>query len=309
MLVVLPALLLPEPQSAAVIDSLDTKSVSTTTEMAEMIEVVRATTGIPHSRTDYSSASDSVLSDGVGGEVGEIKAPQPELLVDAAPLSAETDEVPSSARTDAGTYVVTRVIDGDTIEVAIDGGRARVRYIGIDTPETVHPSQPIGCYGAEASARNKALVEGKRVRLERDISDTDHYDRLLRYVYVDDVFVNLSLVTEGYAHASTYPPDVKYTELFLAAQRAARASEKGLWGAVCAEPSVSKSATPVVSPITDPSASCVVKGNINLDDVRIYHLPGCQSYHQTVINEAAGERWFCSEAEALEAGWRKARNC
>jgi micrococcal nuclease len=77
---------------------------------------------------------------------------------------------------------VTRVVDGDTIKVEIDGVQYDVRYIGIDTPETVHPSQPVGCFGPEASARNKELVDGKRVGLEKDVSEMDRYGRLLRYV-------------------------------------------------------------------------------------------------------------------------------
>ena len=77
---------------------------------------------------------------------------------------------------------VVRVIDGDTIEVEIDGTSYRVRYIGIDTPETVHPQKPVECFGKEASEKNRELVEGKRVRLEKDVSDTDKYGRLLRYV-------------------------------------------------------------------------------------------------------------------------------
>jgi len=119
-------------------------------------------------------------------------------------------------------YRVTRVIDGDTIEVATDTGVKRVRYIGVDTPETVHPSKPIECFGKEASNKNKELVEGKWVRLERDISDTDRYGRWLRYVYVDDEFVNQLLVAEGYATVVTYPPDVKHAEQFRVAERAAR---------------------------------------------------------------------------------------
>ena len=114
---------------------------------------------------------------------------------------------------------VTRVVDGDTIEVSIGGTLYRVRYIGIDTPETVDPNRPVGCYGPEASAANKALVEGKTVTLERDVSDIDQYGRLLRYIYVGSTFVNAELVRQGYAHAYTYPPDVKYTPYLLSLHR------------------------------------------------------------------------------------------
>jgi len=129
--------------------------------------------------------------------------------------------------------VVKRVIDGDTIE--LDTGE-RVRYIGIDTPETKHPSKPVQCFGREASKRNTELVEGKEVLLEKDVSNTDRYDRLLRYIYLPNpdasseaIFVNEYLVEQGYAQVITYPPDVKYNEQLFAAQRAAQAENRGLW--------------------------------------------------------------------------------
>lgn len=149
----------------------------------------------------------------------------------AAP--AATSTAPAATST-AGTYLVTKVVDGDTIRVDIDGTSVAVRYIGVDTPETVHPSKPVECFGAEASARNAALVAGQRVRLEKDVSETDRYGRLLRYVYVGDTLVNLALVADGYAHASSYPPDVAHDAEFLAAERAAREAKVGLWGATCA---------------------------------------------------------------------------
>lgn len=128
----------------------------------------------------------------------------------------------------AGSYKVIRVIDGDTIE--IEGGE-RVRYIGMDTPETVDPRNPVQCFGKEASDRNKELVEGKTVRLVKDVSETDKYGRLLRYVYVGDEFINLELVKQGFAYSDTVPPDVKYQSLFIAAQKNARQAGVGLWSA------------------------------------------------------------------------------
>lgn len=124
---------------------------------------------------------------------------------------------------------VIRVIDGDTIEVGIGGSYYTVRYIGIDTPETKHPIQGVEYFGLEASEKNRQLVENKMVYLEKDISETDKYNRLLRYVFVGDVMVNAALVEGGYAEVSTYPPDVKYVELFLELQQEARESRRGLW--------------------------------------------------------------------------------
>lgn len=135
------------------------------------------------------------------------------------------------------TAIVTKVIDGDTIE--IDTGQ-KIRYIGIDTPETQHPTKGLECFGQEAKAKNKELIEGRRVRLIRDVSETDRYGRLLRYVYLTDItpsassegfFVNEYLVKEGYAYAATFPPDIKYNDYFKKLQDQAMQDKKGLWSA------------------------------------------------------------------------------
>jgi micrococcal nuclease len=122
---------------------------------------------------------------------------------------------------------VKRIIDGDTIELT-DG--RKVRYIGVDTPETKHPTKEQQCYGQAASEKNKELVEGKTVKLEKDVSETDRYGRLLRYVWVDDQLINLVLVRDGFAIASSYPPDVAKQEIFRDAEKTAREKNVGLWG-------------------------------------------------------------------------------
>lgn len=125
---------------------------------------------------------------------------------------------------------VIRVIDGDTIKVRIGGKEYSVRYIGIDTPETVAPGKPVQPYGPEATAKNKELVGGKTVRLEKDVSETDQYGRLLRYVYVGDLFVNKELVRLGYARQKAYPPDTKYQDDLIEAERqAGYFNEIGIW--------------------------------------------------------------------------------
>lgn len=122
---------------------------------------------------------------------------------------------------------VKRVIDGDTIVLT---NNQRVRYIGIDTPEISHPHKGVEWLGAEAKDFNKKLVEHKWVRLEFDIELRDKYGRLLAYVYVDDKFVNAELVKQGYAKVYTFPPNVKYVDLFLELQKEARGHTRGLWG-------------------------------------------------------------------------------
>lgn len=131
-------------------------------------------------------------------------------------------------RTAPANYsTVSRVIDGDTI--GIDTG-AKVRYIGVDTPETKHPRKGVEFYGKEAFSFNKQLVGGRRVRLECDVQKRDRYGRLLAYVYLPDgTFVNAELVRKGYARVSTYPPNVKYQELFLRLEQQARQKKRGLW--------------------------------------------------------------------------------
>lgn len=123
---------------------------------------------------------------------------------------------------------VLRVIDGDTIE--LENGQ-KVRYIGIDTPETVDPRRDLQCFGKEASLYNKTLVEGKEIYLEKDISQTDRYGRLLRYIYLEEngISINEQLVKEGYAVASSYPPDIKYQEKLRLTEQEARNNQKGLW--------------------------------------------------------------------------------
>lgn len=196
---------------------------------------------------------------------------------------------------------VARVIDGDTIE--IEGGQ-KIRYIGIDTPETVHPDKSLECFGLEASSKNKELVEGKEIELEKDVSETDKYGRLLRYVYIGDTFVNDFLVRQGYAHASSYPPDVKYQDQLRLAQQEAQANSRGLWSA-CQNGQTNHSQPSSSSQSSE--SGCLIKGNISTSGEKIYHTPGQQYYDKTVIDTSRGERWFCTEDEAIAAGWRKSK--
>ncbi|MFC1943064.1 thermonuclease family protein [Chloroflexota bacterium] len=115
------------------------------------------------------------------------------------------------------------MIDGDTI--TIEGGY-RVRYIGIDAPEIQPQAEP---FGSEAWQANQRLIEGKEVRLERDVSETDKYGRLLRYVWVDDILVEAELVRQGLALAKAYPPDTKYQDYLEQMQAEAREAGRGMW--------------------------------------------------------------------------------
>jgi micrococcal nuclease len=138
----------------------------------------------------------------------------------------------SNALTDPSVELrtVSRVIDGDTI--VVDQGE-RVRFIGVDTPETKDPRKPVQCFGEAASAFTSSLIPpGTQVRLVYDVERTDRYGRTLAYVYRadDDLFVNAALVRDGYAVSVTYPPDVAHADEFAALASDARAAGRGLWG-------------------------------------------------------------------------------
>ncbi len=128
--------------------------------------------------------------------------------------------LPLACQQPPGVAKVTQVIDGDTI--VIEGGY-HVRYIGIDAPEKDES------YYLEAKQANEELVEGKKVRLGKDISNKDKYGRLLRYVYVDGTFVNAEMVRQGYACAKAYLPDVKYQVYLEAMEKEARQEKRGSW--------------------------------------------------------------------------------
>ncbi len=126
--------------------------------------------------------------------------------------------------------VVSRVVDGDTLEVMRNGRRTRVRLIGMDTPETVDPRRPDGCFGAEATKELRRLMSGGEVLLQYDVDRADRFGRTLAYVFLaDGTFVNLDLVRRGFARVLTVPPNVAHAEEFRAAEREARQANTGLW--------------------------------------------------------------------------------
>ena len=188
-----------------------------------------------------------------------IASPSVAPIVAPPGSAAAASHPPSAASPVAATRQraqVVRVVDGDTIRVSVDGREATVRYIGIDTPETVDPRGPVECFGREASDQNSRLVAGRGVELEKDVSETDSFGRLLRYVYVGDLMVNEELVRNGYAHAVTYPPDVKYQDRLRALEAEAREKGVGLWApGACASPTPGPTRTPSASGAVVPTAS------------------------------------------------------
>lgn len=157
------------------------------------------------------------------------------LCTAACSSGAATDTAPGTLH---GPYPVTRVVDGDTVRVDRDGEEIVVRLIGLDTPETVAPDRPVECFGPEASARTKDLVEGGEVWLEYDeVSGlTDKYDRTLAFVWLDnDTMLNEVLVAEGFAEEVTYTDGYAHQADLRAAESRAREAGAGLWSACVGE--------------------------------------------------------------------------
>jgi len=152
--------------------------------------------------------------------------PGPPPVLPPTPLPIDTWELPYEL-----TGAVVKVVDGDTIDVELNGRMVRVHYIGVTTPETTHPTNGQEPCRPEAAEANQTLVEGQTVRLELDVQPWDHDQRLLAYVYVGDIMINAELVRQGYAQVATFPPNVCYVDHFQQLQRDARQAGAGCWKA------------------------------------------------------------------------------
>jgi micrococcal nuclease len=124
---------------------------------------------------------------------------------------------------------VVRVVDGDTVVVRYEGREERIRLIGVDTPETVHPNKPVEAYGEEAKEYTKKKLEEKNIQIEFDVQERDRYGRLLGYIWVDGLLFNDELLRMGYARVATFPPNVKYVETFKETEKNAREKQVGIW--------------------------------------------------------------------------------
>jgi micrococcal nuclease len=155
----------------------------------------------------------------------------------APPPAPTTHAIPGAGRGLAAT--VSSVIDGDTVELVVGGQHEQVRLLGIDTPETVHPSKPVECWGPEASALARRLLPpGTEVLVQRDQEARDRYGRLLTYLWRghDHLFVNRALVAEGAARTLSIAPNTSHRATLAAAEHEARSGRLGRWGACPAEP-------------------------------------------------------------------------
>ena len=159
------------------------------------------------------------------GSVGSVV-----LLIVASLLILRPWETADEGPADA-EVLVTRVVDGDTVEARIDGRTEDVRLIGIDTPESVQPGVPVECFGPEASELTERLLEGRRARLVFGVEDRDRYGRLLAYAHLGDRFVNAIIVRRGMARTLTIPPNDRHAALFRRLELEAARAGRGLWGA------------------------------------------------------------------------------
>ena len=161
-------------------------------------------------------------------------------------------------------YSVVKVVDGDTLSIDIDGQKQTLRLIGIDTPETVHPSKPVECFGREASAKAKEILTGQNIRIEKDTTqgDLDKYGRLLVYVFLKDgTNFNMMMIKQGFAYEYTYNLPYKYQQEFKLAEQTAREQKIGLWADnVCEEeviePSIKSTETPSKSDCSSNVYNC-----------------------------------------------------
>ena len=218
-------------------------------------------------------------------------------------------------------------MDGATIDVVAGGKELRVRYLGVEIPVTGGTDGEEGDLAERALEFNTFLVDGRTIELEKDVVETGPEGLVLRYVYVKGEMVNEVLLTNGYATVSGFPPDFAYKNSFLVAEESAKRDQRGFWKRSSSPPG-QEMPTPVPTPVSSfpggtlplpPGAQqggvvCdfsrtdepVIKGNVeSRTGERIYHIPGGFFYATTKVEESDGDRWFCTEDEAIEAGWKK----
>lgn len=215
------------------------------------------------------------------------------------------------------TAKVVSITDGDTIVVDINGKTEKLRFIGIDTPEIHHPNKPVQHFGKEASDYTTKQLTNKTIYLQKDVSERDKYGRLLRYVWlvkpsknepskeevIENCF-NAELVKNGYAHAYTYPPDIKYNEIFKELEAKAREKRIGLWSNNNPDSENSKEIVvneKINQKYVADTKEGVIKGNRNS---RIYQMPGQRSYNKISKKNVV---YFKTEEEAKAAGYRPAK--
>jgi len=177
---------------------------------------------------------------------------------------------------------VVRVVDGDTFD--LEEG-VRIRLAGAEAPE-----YPEGCLSSKAKERLEELILGKEVEIE--VIEEDSFGRKVGLVMEDGLLIDKTMVEEGLARAES-GENPRHGADLLSAEDSAKKAERGIWSSLCAG-----------------EEGCLIKGNVRRDlGTKVYHLPECYNYEKIVVNEREGDQWFCSEAEAQKAGFRKSEDC
>ncbi|WP_093264352.1 thermonuclease family protein [Psychrobacillus sp. OK032] len=217
------------------------------------------------------------------------------------------EEISSNENTQiSGTIPVEviDVIDGDTIKVNYKGNVETIRYLLIDTPEMYHQTLGKQPYGDEAKSRNKQLLNSGDVSIEFDVGDrVDDYNRMLAYIYVDGVSVQETLLEEGLARvAYVFPPNTKYIDAFEQAAELAKYKKIGVWETTgyVTDRGFDTAVLNNQNVDSEKNGKCLIKGNINRQGKKIYHIPSGKYYEET-----KPEDWFCTEGEAMKAGFKK----
>ncbi|MBU4360904.1 thermonuclease family protein [Candidatus Parcubacteria bacterium] len=232
-------------------------------------------------------------------------------------LSKTGKEVIKYFSADAPLYLVTKVIDGDTFEIS---SKERVRFINIDAPEKGE------CYFEESTKALKDLIEGKYVRLIKDVQGVGDFGRLLRYVILpntqmdtdvktditdnksgDDILVDKYLAQNGYARYMPSPPNNQYRDLISSAMWQAYDDQLGMWGVCGYVPENINKRQQDTGPENE---DCIIKGNISEKGFgKTYLIPGCDNYNSVKVDTRKDEQYFCTEKEAQDAGFWKANGC
>ncbi|MFJ8066502.1 thermonuclease family protein [Psychrobacillus sp. NPDC096426] len=210
----------------------------------------------------------------------------------------------TTGRTDQIPIEVINVIDGDTIKIKYNGNIETVRYLLIDTPETHHQTLGKQPFGEEAKSRNQQLLNSGVVTIEFDVGDRlDDYNRLLAYIYVDGVSVQETLLEEGLARvAYVFPPNTKYINEFEKAEEKGQNKKIGVWEipGYVTNRGFNTAALHKENVTFETNEKCIIKGNINRQGKKIYHIPSGKYYEMT-----KPEEWFCTEEDAVKAGFKK----
>ncbi|MFN4213182.1 MULTISPECIES: thermonuclease family protein [Exiguobacterium] len=235
---------------------------------------------------------------------GQVDPPESLVELEADYPSADVRQQVARPIGKTETVTLDRVVDGDTLKVEFESGATEsIRLLLVDTPETSHPTLPVQPFGEEAkSFVERWLPEGDTITLEYDVGRYDRYQRTLAYVWYDGVMLNEELLRRGLARvAYIYAPNTQHVDAFRTVERSAKEALLGIWSLedYVTGNGFDHEATTPAKPKT--GQTCDIKGNINRDGEKIYHVPGGASYERTIAEEM-----FCSEREAEAAGFRRA---